>query len=321
MKYEARVTLTRVEYRGDNLGSNIRITVTVSGRSVSLRFRIKPGESQIQNQLVYDERTDANEISLSSSALATEVDPVHDDTGSAMAMLRFDDSGARDAVLNIPIQGDRKGDKSKKGVIVLTFSGVLRETGERFVAFVEPEGWLKVKSEDSRAYPNVIPFGLRVTVTSNDGVREFFTIEEGQLRENKASVALKEDGSSYLQEDNPQTGAVTLRFSKRDEILTLDGREESYWAVTDPNNPIPSGTYDLELPYELHSFGAGYRKQAAFARTWFRVGHSGDRFLHVGSVSLGCVTVRQVERWDEICALLITARKGDLKSIGQIIVI
>jgi len=43
-----------------------------------------------------------------------------------MAMLRFDDSGARDAVLNIPIQGDRKGDKSKKGVIVLTFSGVLR---------------------------------------------------------------------------------------------------------------------------------------------------------------------------------------------------
>ena len=126
MKYEARVTLTRVEYRGDNLGNNIRITITVSGRSVSLRFRIKPGESQIQNQLVYDERTDANEISLSSSALATEADPVHDDTGSAMAMLRFDDSGARDAVLNIPIQGDRKGDKSKKGVVVLTFSGVLR---------------------------------------------------------------------------------------------------------------------------------------------------------------------------------------------------
>lgn len=235
-------------------------------------------------------------------------------------MLRFDASGTQAAVLEVPIQGDRKGDKSKRAILILTFSGVVRETGERFVSLVQPEGWLKIKSEDSRAYPNVIPFGLRVTIMSNDGAREFFTIEEGQLRGNKASVALKADGRSFLQEDNPQTGAVTLRFSKRDEILTIDGREERYWAVTDPRNPIPSGIHDLELPYELHRYGAGYRQQAAFARTWFRVGHSGDRFLHAGSVSLGCVTVRQVERWDEICGLIITARMGDLKSIGQIIV-
>jgi len=189
MKYDARVTLTRVEYRGDNLGSNIRIRITVSGRFSSLRFRIRPGESRALKQVVYDERTDESEVSLSSSGSATEADPVLDDTGSASAMLRFDASGTQAAVLEVPIQGDRKGDKSKRAILILTFSGVFRETGERFVSLVQ--------------------------------------------------------------------------------------REERYWAVTDPRNPIPSGIHDLELPYELHRYGAGYRQQAAFARTWFRVGHSG----------------------------------------------
>ena len=57
------------------------------------------------------------------------------------------------------------------------------------------------------------------------------------------------------------------------------------------------------------------------AKTWFRIGHSGDRYLHAGGFSLGCMTITEVVRWGEIYNGLIKARKGDLMSVGVLEVI
>lgn len=317
MKYEARVTLTKVQYTGDNVGRNLRLKLTIGEKTEEFGFELPVGQTRAFDKLVYKEQTDSNSVALSASAAATERDPVYADTGSGSGTLRFSATSETEATFEVEVQGDARGDKSNKAKLVLTFTGILRKIGERFVSMVQPEGWLKIKHEDSTTYPRILPYGVRVTVTSNDGEREFFDIEEGQLKGKKASVLLKPDKTSYLQEKNPQTGPISLHFSKRDNILTMDGVR--YWAVTDPGNPVPSGSFDLEIAYELHSAASGYRDRAAYARTWFRIGHSGDRFLHTGSISSGCVTVRQVDRWDEICSRGFIARK-DQRSIGQIVV-
>jgi glycerol-3-phosphate dehydrogenase len=55
--------------------------------------------------------------------------------------------------------------------------------------------------------------------------------------------------------------------------------------------------------------------------TWFRIWHGGERYLHTGSRSLGCITIVDTERWMEICNTLIKALKGDFMSVGVIEVI
>ena len=54
---------------------------------------------------------------------------------------------------------------------------------------------------------------------------------------------------------------------------------------------------------------------------WFRISHSGERYLHPGMVSAGCISVTETKRWMEIYNTLIKARKGDFMSVGTFEVI
>ncbi|MFC1495833.1 hypothetical protein ACFL52_00275 [Candidatus Margulisiibacteriota bacterium] len=84
-------------------------------------------------------------------------------------------------------------------------------------------------------------------------------------------------------------------------------------------NPLKSGKYDLGIPYEPHDTGWRYLKESKYAKTWFRIGHKGEIFLHVGSASAGCITVTDKKKWTKIYNLLIRSRKDSL-SIGEVIV-
>ncbi|MGK5090418.1 hypothetical protein WDW89_00220 [Deltaproteobacteria bacterium TL4] len=44
-------------------------------------------------------------------------------------------------------------------------------------------------------------------------------------------------------------------------------------------------------------------------------------FIHTGRASLGCITILERERWDELYRVLIKARKGDGISIGTLQVV
>lgn len=78
--------------------------------------------------------------------------------------------------------------------------------------------------------------------------------------------------------------------------------------------------YDIEIPDYAHRGGANY-PEAKRAKTWFKIGHNGERYLHAGGHSLGCMTVIEVTRWMEIYNALIKARKGDFMSVGVLEVI
>lgn len=110
---------------------------------------------------------------------------------------------------------------------------------------------------------------------------------------------------------------ATYSISKR--IFTLNGK--TYANVDYKNVPWEKGLFDIEIPDYPHSGGARYEKQASRAKTWFRIGHNGERYLHTGSRSLGCITIIEITRWAKIYNTLIKARKGDFMSVGVLEVV
>ncbi|SHN70215.1 hypothetical protein SAMN02745728_02014 [Desulfovibrio litoralis DSM 11393] len=63
---------------------------------------------------------------------------------------------------------------------------------------------------------------------------------------------------------------------------------------------MSAGTYDLWAPDYPHSssYTTFYRKnpKGHFDLVWFRINES--RYLHIGHVSDGCVTVMDIEEWE-----------------------
>jgi len=49
--------------------------------------------------------------------------------------------------------------------------------------------------------------------------------------------------------------------------------------------------------------------------------HSGERYIHTGRHSLGCITVLDQKKWGEIYDMLVKARKGDSQSVGVLEVV
>ncbi|HNX74462.1 MAG TPA: hypothetical protein PLM07_02345, partial [Candidatus Rifleibacterium sp.] len=106
----------------------------------------------------------------------------------------------------------------------------------------------------------------------------------------------------------------------------INGTKASYLITMSNEDPIPNGKYDLEIPYEPHHlYGEPYENFSLFAKTWFRIGHTGNRYLHLGEVSKGCITVRAADNhpgaWDEIYSRLIVSRMGDSMNVGTLHVV
>ncbi len=146
----------------------------------------------------------------------------------------------------------------------------------------------------------------------------FNDVGEGPYRGRTASVKRKSDGSSHLSDGNPQSGPVKLVYSISRKTLRVRGKS---WQTKDyPSTPWTAGFYDVEIPDAPHKGGLNY-PDVTRAKTWFRIGHQGDRYIHTGRNSLGCITVTEHDRWDELYTILVRARKDDGRSIGTLQVV
>lgn len=197
----------------------------------------------------------------------------------------------------------------------------MRKVSLKHIAITDEKGWLIVKYNDGSTYPP-LPHYLRVNYLKNEGGRDYFKINEGRANGNEASVRQRQDGGSYLADGDPTLNeSAIVHFVLETKQLFYRNHED--WVgpiatVTDPNNPVPTGIHNLEIPDEVHDKARGYVSQTPFAETWFRIGHAGDRYLHPGTGTLGCVTVQDIPKWTEIYQYLIKRRKGDGKSVGTI---
>lgn len=175
----------------------------------------------------------------------------------------------------------------------------------KYIKAADANGWLTVRYGNGSTYPP-LPQGLEVNFIRTEGGRDVFTIAEGLGSGREASVTRPASGS-YLLDSFPRLQGITCTFDLSAQQLTVAGLG-TFSAITDPGNPVPRGTHALEIPYEVHGLGRGYLNQSRYATTWFRIGHSGDRFLHPGRVSAGCTTVTDVGNWTRIYERAIAAR-------------
>jgi hypothetical protein len=199
--------------------------------------------------------------------------------------------------------------------LICVFAGIT-SAETRHVTNADGKGWLVVKWSSGGTVPAVPQF-LRVDFIKREGGRDYFKVLEGARATMEASVVQKAGGGSYLAPGDSKEAAATLKFDRKKKQLWYGGTGPIA-TITHETKPVPLGVQDLEIPDEVHEKGAPYLQDSPFATTWFRIGHSGDRYLHPGLVSDGCVTVTDTKKWTEVYNYLIKRRKGDDKSVGTI---
>ena len=171
---------------------------------------------------------------------------------------------------------------------------------------VRPTYWL-IKSGEPFEFPHF----LKVREESAAGSRTNVTALEGLYTGTDAFINTALLGSS----GTPKAAAKTKFDRSKGEFWY--GGVGPVTSKSDPKNPVPRGKHDLEIPDFHHKLGSGY---GAYGTTWFRIGHSGDRYLHPGQQSLGCSTITDTSEWPKIWKYLITSRK-DSKSVGEHVVV
>lgn len=157
-------------------------------------------------------------------------------------------------------------------------------------------------------------------MTSSSGGRDYFTISEG-VHKSKAFSVL----AGNLSTEKPAyKSAANLVFSIGRKILTY--QVGSIKAFVHPAKPIAHGTHPIQIPDHPHSGGGYYAAISPHAKSWFYLGHgeaiagSGDRYLHPGNASAGCITVDPIG-WTQLYRYLILCRSGNGKTIGTVAVV
>jgi hypothetical protein len=307
------LTVSAIKYGGGNVGREIALDVGLAGELLTSNLRLVPGQTRELKREVAQIWTDGDEFAAVGQIQVTERDAVYSDTGSSTVSWSVDlrRTGVLESVQRVDVietGGQRQGTSS---IFFVTLRARV-VSATRFVQ--EPQtGWLTVLDESGRRI--ALPETLCVEIFRIADGREHFTITEGPHRGKRASVRLNSDGSSALSETDPRGRPVKATYSVSRKTLTVGAI--SYQTVDDPRNPWPLGLYDIEIPDAPHRGGLNY-PEASRSRTWFRVGHSGDRYIHTGAASAGCVTVVDRTKWDQVCAALIKGRKGDRVSVGTI---
>ncbi|MGK5032684.1 hypothetical protein [Janthinobacterium sp. MDT1-19] len=194
--------------------------------------------------------------------------------------------------------------------------------GERYVK-ASSDGWVNVMMNGIQT---AVASGTRIAFSNSAGGRDFGAIREGVLQGRRFDVPAGYLMNTYARFDN-----LIIRVSKRagaplliggvsyDLELKLTYAEGGsarsagpFAAKTDPGNPLPNGDHAIEIPDFPHAPGSGYGPRGT---VWFRIGHSGDRYLHPGRVSAGCITCAP-EHWEGIYQVAHSARTNDDLSVG-----
>jgi hypothetical protein len=176
-------------------------------------------------------------------------------------------------------------------------------TGPKGVSNADGDGWLRVQIGGG---VNSLPWYLKVNHTRRANNRDEFEVLEGSYQgHQRGSVVAKSATESHLESGLSYRGAAAVTLRKGARQLTYGGTTIS--AFTDEVNPIPSGRHQIQIPDAPHHGGTSY---GSFATTWFRLGTSGDRYLHAGRVSLGCATVNDISAWPALYRHLINSRQS-----------
>lgn len=316
-----QLKLLKIKYSGDSIGDNIRVEIEVLSKIFNVDKRIKDGAVAEINQEIGRFETDQKSFSAEVSITVIEKDLLFNDIGSTKGRMKVDadNDNPQQFVFNAQIKETRSVLGKIWGNKTAEFEITLEAVATDVFWYMpdEGDGWLKVVMEDARK-EEFLPAYLKVKIERADAKREYFTILEGPYHNRSASVKFKNNGSSYFITDVNHEFAAEAVYSISQKIFILNGKK--YQTIDYSKAIWKKGLYDIEIPDYPHKGGRNYLSKSERAMTWFRIGHSGDRYLHTGGYSLGCMTIIETARWGEIYGILIKSRKDSI-SVGVLEVI
>ena len=311
--------LVGIAYDGKSIGNDIRIEIKVSEHVRVWSDVIQVGQNVSVDLELLHIASEETLLRIPMDIRVTEQDPLFHDSGFKKVVLKVDTNtkGSRRETYEVLTAESRGGAHGrKKAIFHLTFEVTIGE-GKRYV-IGDKDGWLRVRIEGEREV-QPLPAYVHVVVDRIKDGREYFTVKEGLFKNRNGSVEIKDDGSSHIATGNPYTKGVQMKYSISKKTITLNGR--SYHTRGYKSASWPKGFYNISIPDAPHSSGRRYLSVAPHALTWFPIAYDRERYLHVGTVSLGCVTVIDHSGWEEIYTVLIRARTGDRVNVGILAVV
>jgi len=312
--------LVKIKYFGKSIGDNIRVNIEILDKTLQIDKRIKIGTTSELMEEIGIFPTDQRFFITKTKITVTEKDALFNDTNTADKAIKVDleNFKSQKFVYIIELREKRFWKNWGKSIakFELTIEALVMEA-IKYIPDVD-NGWLKVKTVDDNII--YLPAFLKVQSEYTDGSREYFKILEGPYKDKVASVSLdNENNNSRLLAGISHEPLIYLQYSISQKKLIIGSKK--YQATDHIETPWKQGWYDIELPDYPHTGGRNYLDRSSRAKTWFRIGHEGERYLHTGGRSLGCITITEVEKWNEIYNKLIKARKGDFLSVGVLEVI
>ncbi|MEK7087585.1 MAG: hypothetical protein AAB464_00240 [Patescibacteria group bacterium] len=314
-----QLKLSKIKYSGDSIGDDIRVEIEILGQFSHIDKIIKASTTAEINKEIGKFETDQKLFKAHLRITVIEKDLLFNDIGNADSDIEIDTNTAKSQqfVYKVQIRETRSILGKFWGKKTADFEIILEANIIDTVRYIPEgkdgkDGWLVVKIENHTPLES-LPVYLKVKPEFIDSGREYFKILEGAYRNKSASIKLKDDGSSNLISGIQHEPMARALYSVSKKTFTLNGK--TYTTVDYKNVPWEKGLYDIEIPDYPHKGGLRYSKIEK-ATTWFRIGHSGDRYLHTGRQSLGCITIIENNKWIEIYNALIKTRKGDFISVG-----
>ncbi len=316
MTKSIKLKLLKINYSGNSIGDDIRVEIEILNQFLRIDKTIKASTTAEINKEIGKFETDQKLFKANARITIIEKDILFNDVGVVSGDVEIGTSvtKSKQFVYKIQIKEIRSVFGKFWGKKIAYFEVILEATVSDAIRYIpdEGDGWLQVRIENTKTTES-LPAYLKVKVEYVKNKREYFTILEGVYRNKLASIKLKEDGVSHLISNIEHEPAVRASYSISKKVFTLNGK--AYATINYENMPWEKGLYDIEIPDYPHGILGTY-SEAQRPKIWFRIGHAGERYLHAGSHSLGCMTIIETAHWMEIYNVLIKARKGDFVSVG-----
>ena len=316
-----QLKLSKIKYSGDSVGRDIRAEIEILGKFLRVDKRVKAGTTVEINSEVGRFETDRALFQAEVFITVIEKDFLFNDVGSTKDVVKINTAIAKLQQFVFEVQvGENRSLLSKLflGKKIAIFEVILEaqiDEVEWYMPDTE-DGWLV--TFDKQKKPVSLPAYILVRPTSIKNGREYFIPLEGVNRGELLSAPLKKDSSSYLISDVKHESAINAQYSISEKVFTLNGK---IYKTTDyPKTPWKKGIYNIGIPDYPHGDNELYT-EAVKQKVWFPIDFESARYLHVGAISAGCMTIIETTRWMEIYSALIKARKGDLKNVGTVEVI
>lgn len=90
--------------------------------------------------------------------------------------------------------------------------------------------------------------------------------------------------------------------------------------------PLPDDTYDILVPDVAYDINYTGQYKLAYPdltchQVWFPIEYqTNNRYVHVGAISEGCVTLLDLDLWNEIYNYLISYRQTDRQYVDKLMI-